>query len=737
MIRKAFLSSLRKQQLIKMIITYPIHIPYTKGNQQRVMPEAIFNNSEILSGSYPMGKNRFWHGGVHVHPSDRTTPIRAIAEGELVAYRYDENDSTDAYFDKVPYSRSFVLLKHEAELGQTSLGTDKLTFYSLYMHLRAWGEVKSKTGAEAVNFLRKTVAENEQIDKNGRAVLDKRKRPVMVKAHVQSVAPTADGVCHGGNGYRRVQRGDILGYCGSIPDNLATPSRGIHFEIFFEDVSFLDNAMKTVWGRCVLSNELRVLEELHSKEAIVVDPVKPLTLAKEESGNGFKKISVGKHSYWVSDDQITKTEVDVPNPRDKKQTIRQTQHRAKSAELRCYRKDPVMNLKILSKGTSIVPWVSPWMKAGEFREESADGKSWVQVYVPDTNKLYWADKSTLHYTSDADWPDFCKVEEHGLFSNDGFIDDDGLRKLCDAYQKNRIDKNTNALAADQEKLRHLISRHPTEWSKQDIAKRFERVTREDFGATKLTAEQFTKLSAHIERLSFWEQVPGLPSGTSLWHAHPIKFIEHLAKCMWLSKNELRLIYPEDSGSGEAVSHGTPDDVREKYRADINKCCYRYGINSRLRQAHFFGQGAIESGSLNMMLEIEDGKKYENKKQLGNCQPGDGPRFKGRGFKQLTGRYNYAQYWCFKGWLKEGKDFDVGWEHDTAKRYPQIDNPDRLTATTFHCIDAGSWYISVFRNRTVAAMDQDDVFKVTNAINGADIGLEDRREFTNRIRKVLL
>lgn len=720
-----------------MIITYPIDIPYTKGSQQRVAPDAVYNHSEILSGSYPMGKNRFWHGGVHIHPSDRTTPIRAIADGEVVAYRYDETDATDAYFDKAPYSRSFVLLKHEAELGQTTLGTAKLTFYSLYMHLRPWGEVKGRTGAQAVNFLVQTVAEHARLGKDGQPVLDKHKRPVVVKAHDESVAPSADGACHGGNGCKQVRRGDILGYCGSIPDNMTTPSRGIHFEIFFDNVAFLDNAMKTVWGRCTLTCELNVLEELQTKEVVAVDPAKPLTLAKDESGNGFEKIIAGKHSYWVSDDQISSVDVDAPDPRNKKQTIKQRQHHANAKELHCYRKSPVKNQKTLAKGTSIVPWLDPWMKAGEFREEIIDGKRWVQLYVPGTNDLYWAEKSAIKYTSDADWPDFHKLEEHGLFSSDGFIDDDGIQKLFNAYEKDRADKNLNALAADEDKLRHLITRHPTEWSKQDISKRFVRVTQEDFGAAKLTPEQFTKLTAHIERLSFWEQVPGLPPATMLWHAHPVKFIEQLAKCMWLSKNELELIYPENSGAGEAISHGTPEDVREKYRLDINKCCYRYGVNSRLRQAHFFGQGAIESRSLNLMLETADGTKYENKKDLGNCQPGDGPRFKGRGFKQLTGRYNYSEYWCFKGWLKKGKDFDVGWEHDKTKRYPRVDNPERLIATTFNCIDAGCWYISVFKSGTVAAMDQDDVRRVTKAINGAYTGLDERTEFTSRIRKVLL
>jgi len=37
------------------------------------------------------------------------------------------------------------------------------------------------------------------------------------------------------------------------------------------------------------------------------------------------------------------------------------------------------------------------------------------------------------------------------------------------------------------------------------------------------------------------------------------------------------------------------------------------------------------------------RMYENNKQLGNTQPGDGARFHGRGFIQLTGRANYHEF----------------------------------------------------------------------------------------------
>ena len=76
---------------------------------------------------------------------------------------------------------------------------------------------------------------------------------------------------------------------------------------------------------------------------------------------------------------------------------------------------------------------------------------------------------------------------------------------------------------------------------------------------------------------------------------------------------------------------------------------KFGIDTPLRAAHYLAQVAHETGELRYLEEIASGEKYEGRADLGNTQPGDGRRFKGRGCLQTTGRVNYQAYadseWC--------------------------------------------------------------------------------------------
>jgi putative chitinase len=98
----------------------------------------------------------------------------------------------------------------------------------------------------------------------------------------------------------------------------------------------------------------------------------------------------------------------------------------------------------------------------------------------------------------------------------------------------------------------------------------------------------------------------------------------------VSVQQLRTIMPNlsEARANELMPH-------------LNRAMQEAGINTPRRQAAFLAQLAHESGEFRYMEEIASGAAYEGRSDLGNTQPGDGVRFKGRGPIQLTGRSNYA------------------------------------------------------------------------------------------------
>lgn len=81
---------------------------------------------------------------------------------------------------------------------------------------------------------------------------------------------------------------------------------------------------------------------------------------------------------------------------------------------------------------------------------------------------------------------------------------------------------------------------------------------------------------------------------------------------------------------------------------MNTTCASYEIDTREEYCHFLAQACHETDRFKTLREYASGRAYEGRVDLGNTQPGDGVRFKGRGIFQTTGRANYLQLGSKKG-----------------------------------------------------------------------------------------
>jgi putative chitinase len=146
---------------------------------------------------------------------------------------------------------------------------------------------------------------------------------------------------------------------------------------------------------------------------------------------------------------------------------------------------------------------------------------------------------------------------------------------------------------------------------------------------------------------------------------------------------------------------------------LNEAFRRGEMTTDLRQAMFIAQAAHETCEFKFFREVwgptPAQKRYEFNEQLGNDRLGDGFRYRGRGFFQLTGRRNYSLY-----------GFALG--------LPLEDYPDMVEDLVIGGQVAGMYWE---KHKLNALADKRDIAKVTLAINGGMNGYPQRQVYYAR------
>jgi putative chitinase len=168
---------------------------------------------------------------------------------------------------------------------------------------------------------------------------------------------------------------------------------------------------------------------------------------------------------------------------------------------------------------------------------------------------------------------------------------------------------------------------------------------------------------------------------------------------------------------QAIMPALPRQKRDALLPYLQAALTEFGIQAPARAAAFVAQLAHESGQFRFMEEIwgptPAQRRYEPVStlaaNLGNTQPGDGKRFKGRGPIQITGRANYRRFGDLLG-------TDL------------VSDPARAALPELAFRVAGLFWSKKGLNE-LADRATDDAFReITRRINGGFNGLEDRRKY---------
>ena len=635
-------------------------------------------------GVYPIAFDRRFHCGIHLNPGEQTEPVRAIADGDVVAYRVCKSAIPDGTTDPTsgqPLLNSnagFVLLRHKTDTGDGRT----ITYYSLYMHLL------DMTSQEHI-----APQPNDPPATGSANALPK---------WLLDTAEGKDGLVQPG-GTKKVYRKDMLGYMGQHQG-----VAHLHFEIFMADADFtawFDQAGHKVqigeknpvqpatgdyWGHTyfIISGP----KEFCAQPAGMDDTWFPQlpggsidegdTLYVGAWFNRGRRFTQAWIDRGNTGNVTLLTPAPVADPYDN--DTRQYEYNLYQRSMALYSACPSDGYEMLRFGRILSHPVAT----------GAAPETWVAVPFDENGTQGYVNiaPDAIIKLSDADFPffkDWQKVDEGNTpFNHDGLCGYDELCRLTGVadpqatsgmiqpleYDRNNDDA-TNLQLADyvrnaegiREKLRGLVCQARSEWDPSNNDARYKGLDDPEgfFGKQKDTnPDGYANFLNFLGKFQFLDQTP--LAGQALWFFHPLAFVRHFRKCGWLSVTEFTQCLPRrviDQTKNHAhqtvyptatLRWGVARSRADRFAREINIALRKYGISlNGLRTAYFMGNAIQETIYLSRTSE------------LGGAQANYAPWY-GRGVIQLTFEENYRRYGDFRKWSSSPSQYRDSLEVDLSR-----------------------------------------------------------------------
>ncbi|MFM0198534.1 hypothetical protein PQR53_01485 [Paraburkholderia fungorum] len=530
----------------------------------------------VAGGVFPVGMNRFWHGGVHL---SGTRPIRAVADGTIVAYRLETDYRDSALAALVAaaeprnskpaaprqFSGSFVLIRHECEKNNGATSINRYTgahFYSLYANVMPAREMNEKrvlppfvtTGESlmSVSALRGDEVTVLAVNGDGHRMTKVRVTdinnlntvegwieqmyldidpavPLAVAAKVRLGYPISwlfanhpsEKKWRALDCVKRIEYpvrvGEVIGYAGKTDTQLGVLPDSFHFEIFTAE-NLLVKPMKS----------LRPLD--------VRDP----SSSHQDYVDGSRSDGMGK--VWLT-----------------RNAHLATGNFSSAGRL------SASDMKFFPAGSCFVSAIPCAMDGSQ--PDEIDKYVCVRLYDLSGNGYYaftdqtratadsrnFVHDSWVTLTTDSDWSarGWQSYEDKELNAEaDAFVEDDDamMQKILSAAHKSSVNLNLNDLHAEgvDAILRNTAVRFHTEWDKDHNEARYQKLrTGANPPLPQLTSTQFSAFIQDAEKQQFWSEarvsndgVNGVnltplstPMDAENWHFHPIGFLAQMRECL--------------------------------------------------------------------------------------------------------------------------------------------------------------------------------------------------------------